>query len=304
VLDFGAVDRLPDGLPPIFGKLLWLIHHDGDIAMVEHELREHGFLRPGVTVNLEELHAFLAPLAEPSKGETFSFSREWMRGEASRVADLRSANAARRLNLPPSYVLIHRVSTAGIGVLCQLECSGHFREDVLRWVPGYGPPNGTADSAAPGRQPVPNQTIMLGHDAAASLASATKNGGSKSRGSKANASRSSASKADASSDSANSDGANSDGASKNDPGGSGSGGKAARASRPTSRRPAATSTSGAVGGKVNPDRAAGKKTRGTHDGAAAKNAAAHSGTAAQNGAAAQTSSTNRTSSLDEDPSPV
>jgi predicted unusual protein kinase regulating ubiquinone biosynthesis (AarF/ABC1/UbiB family) len=147
VLDFGAVDRLPHGLPPIFGRLLWLMHHDGDIAMVESELREHGFLRPGVTVNLEELRAFLAPLAEPSKGETFSFSREWMRGEASRVADLRPANAARRLNLPPSYVLIHRVSTAGIGVLCQLECTGPFRADVLRWIPGYGPPDGAAGAA-------------------------------------------------------------------------------------------------------------------------------------------------------------
>ena len=146
VLDFGAVDRLPDGLPPIFGRLLWLMHNDGDIAMVESELREHGFLRPGVTVNLDELRAFLAPLAEPSKGESFSFSREWMRGEASRVADLRPANAARRLNLPPSYVLIHRVSTAGIGVLCQLECVGSFRADVLQWVPGYGPPDGGAEA--------------------------------------------------------------------------------------------------------------------------------------------------------------
>ena len=139
VLDFGAVDRLPDGLPLIFGRLLWLMHNDGDIETVEHELREHGFLRPGVTVNLDELRGFLAPLAEPSQGESFSFSREWMRGEASRVADLRPANVARRLNLPPSYVLIHRVSTAGIGVLCQLECTGEFRAEVLRWIPGYGP---------------------------------------------------------------------------------------------------------------------------------------------------------------------
>jgi len=138
-LDFGAVDRLPDGLPLIFGRLLWLIHNDGDIHMVERELREHGFLRPGVSVNLDELHAFLAPLAEPSRDETFAFSREWMRAEASQVADLRPANVARRLNLPPSYVLIHRVSTAGIGVLCQLECAGPFRAEVLRWIPGYGP---------------------------------------------------------------------------------------------------------------------------------------------------------------------
>jgi hypothetical protein len=39
--------------------------------------------------------------------------------------------------MPPSYILIHRVSTAGIGVLCQLECEGRFRDEVVRWVPGY-----------------------------------------------------------------------------------------------------------------------------------------------------------------------
>jgi predicted unusual protein kinase regulating ubiquinone biosynthesis (AarF/ABC1/UbiB family) len=147
VLDFGAVDRLPEGLPLIFGRLLWLMHNDGEIATVEQELREHGFLRPGVTVDLEDLRVFLAPLAEPSRGDWFSFSREWMRAEAARYSDLRTANIARRFNLPPSYVLIHRVSTAGIGVLCQLECQGEFRAEVLRWIPGYGPEDETADAA-------------------------------------------------------------------------------------------------------------------------------------------------------------
>ena len=137
VLDFGAVDRLPDGFPPFFGKLLRLMHEDRDIETVEHELRAHGFLRDGVTVDLDALQAYLAPLAEPSRVESFKFSREWLRAEASRVTDMRSAAVGRRLNLPPSYVLIHRVSTAGIGVLCQLECEGRFREEVLRWMPGY-----------------------------------------------------------------------------------------------------------------------------------------------------------------------
>ena len=139
VLDFGAVDRLPDGLPPLFGRLLWLVHTDGDINLVEAELREHGFLRPDVHVDLDALRDFLAPLADPSKQESFAFSREWMRGEATRVTDLRGAGIARRLNLPPSYLLIHRVSTAGIGVLCQLEAHAQFRAEVLRWIPGYGP---------------------------------------------------------------------------------------------------------------------------------------------------------------------
>jgi predicted unusual protein kinase regulating ubiquinone biosynthesis (AarF/ABC1/UbiB family) len=138
VLDFGAVDRLPQGLPPIFGRLLRIMHDpDPDITEVERELRADNFLRPGIAVDLDALRVFLAPLAEPSAVETFKFSREWMREEAGRMTDISTSGIARKFNLPPSYVLIHRVSTAGIGVLCQLECEGPFRAEVIRWVPGY-----------------------------------------------------------------------------------------------------------------------------------------------------------------------
>jgi predicted unusual protein kinase regulating ubiquinone biosynthesis (AarF/ABC1/UbiB family) len=45
VLDFGAVDRLPGGLPPFFGRLLRIMHDDDtDVAEVERELRANGFL--------------------------------------------------------------------------------------------------------------------------------------------------------------------------------------------------------------------------------------------------------------------
>ena len=99
--------------------------HDGsDLGPAEQELREQGFIREGIEFDPEALRAFLAPLAEPSRVERFKFSREWLRGEATRVTDPRASNMSRRLNLPPSYVLIHRVSTAGMGVLCQLEMRG------------------------------------------------------------------------------------------------------------------------------------------------------------------------------------
>src|SRR5258708_17639823 len=116
VLDFGAVARLADCFPPLFGKLLRLMHEDRGIETVEHELRAHGFLKEGVTVDLEALRAYLAPLAEPSRVESFKFSREWLRAEASRVTDMRSAAVGRRLNLPPSYVLIHPLSPPGIAL--------------------------------------------------------------------------------------------------------------------------------------------------------------------------------------------
>ena len=74
--------------------------------------------------------------------------------EATRVTDLRAGNITRKFNVPPSYVLIHRVSTAGIGVLCQLECEGEFRAEVLRWMPGYFDPPADLADTEPAADPV------------------------------------------------------------------------------------------------------------------------------------------------------
>jgi HSP20 family molecular chaperone IbpA len=143
VLDFGAVDRLPDGFPPIFGRVLGLMHEGGDLAKLEDEFRSHGYLRDGVSIDLTALRAFLIALAEPSEAESFRFSREWLRTETAEASALSSSSVLRRLNLPPSYVFIHRVLASGLGVLCQLECEVPFRAEVLRWMPGY------ADTARP-----------------------------------------------------------------------------------------------------------------------------------------------------------
>ena len=149
VLDFGAVARLPDGFPPVFGRVLRLMHEGGDLAKLEDEFRSHGYLRDGVSVDLAALRAFLAPLAEPSRTQSFRFSREWLHTQTVQASALRSSSVLRRLNLPPSYLLIHRVLAAGLGVLCQLECEAPFRAEVLRWMPGY------ADTAKLAPQPRP-----------------------------------------------------------------------------------------------------------------------------------------------------
>ena len=168
VLDFGAVNRLPDGFPPIFGTVLRLMHEGGDLAKLEREFRSHGYLRDGVSVDLTALRAFLAPLAEPSRAESFRFSREWLRIETMQASALRSSSVLRRLNLPPSYLLIHRVLAAGLGVLCQLECEAPFRAEVLRWMPGY------ADMAKVAPQPQP--ACARSAPSAGSAPAATANG--------------------------------------------------------------------------------------------------------------------------------
>jgi predicted unusual protein kinase regulating ubiquinone biosynthesis (AarF/ABC1/UbiB family)/HSP20 family molecular chaperone IbpA len=180
VLDFGAVDRRPDGFPPVFGRVLRLMHENGDLAKLEDEFRSHGYLRDGVSVDLTALRAFLAPLAEPSKAESFRFSREWLRAETTQASGLRSSSVLRQLNLPPSYLLIHRVSAAGVGVLCQLECEAPFRAEVLRWIPGYADtakhapqPQLASARSAPPAGPVPRTTT---NGRAATAPPATANG--------------------------------------------------------------------------------------------------------------------------------
>ncbi|MBO0809563.1 MAG: AarF/ABC1/UbiB kinase family protein [Actinobacteria bacterium] len=164
VLDFGAVDRLPGGIPPFIGHVLYLVHEGTDVSPVVEEMRAHGFVRDGIDVDPDALRAFLAPLAEPSRVERFRFSREWLRGEAVRVSDPRASSLGRRLNLPPSYMLIHRVSTAGIGVLCQLEAEGPFRAEMLRWLPGYSGDAAPVTLAGgdPGDEPDPTAMTPTG----------------------------------------------------------------------------------------------------------------------------------------------
>jgi len=136
VLDFGAVNRMPDGYPKVFGPLL-RIFNQGDMETVIQGLRQEGFIRPHITVDPEALRSFLAPYVEPTRVEEFTFSRQWLQTQAATAADLRPGSVVRQLNLPPSYVLIHRVHSAGIGVLCQLGTTARFRDEVLRWVPGF-----------------------------------------------------------------------------------------------------------------------------------------------------------------------
>ncbi len=64
-----------------------------------------------------------------------------MRGQAARIADVRSPahQLAKQLNLPPAYLLIHRVTLSTIGVLCQLGATVRLREELEDWLPGFVP---------------------------------------------------------------------------------------------------------------------------------------------------------------------
>ncbi|MGH3658097.1 MAG: ABC1 kinase family protein [Micromonosporaceae bacterium] len=138
VLDFGAVARLPEGLPEPIGRITRLAL-DREADKVFDGLRQEGFIRGKVEVDAEEVLDYLLPMLEPLSVDEFQFSRSWLRQEATRVADPRSPayQLGKNLNLPPSYLLIHRVTLGSIGVLCQLGARAPYRSVVGTWLPGF-----------------------------------------------------------------------------------------------------------------------------------------------------------------------
>lgn len=138
VLDFGAVAHLPDGLPLAMGTLLRLAQ-SGDADTVLEGLRVEGFVRPHIEVDPKQVLSYLDPFVEPARHETFTFSRDWMRGQFTRLNDIRNPDftVGLKLNLPPSYALIHRVWLGTIGVLCQLGATVPMRAELEQWAPGF-----------------------------------------------------------------------------------------------------------------------------------------------------------------------
>ncbi|MER5385283.1 AarF/ABC1/UbiB kinase family protein [Streptomyces sp. NPDC002688] len=140
VLDFGTVDRLPGGLPQPIGDSLRMTL-DGDAESVYELLCEEGFVKESIELEPDAVLDYLLPIIEPAQADEFTFTRGWMRSQAARVADPRSPahQLGRQLNLPPAYLLIHRVTLSTIGVLCQLGATVRLRDELEEWLPGFVP---------------------------------------------------------------------------------------------------------------------------------------------------------------------
>ncbi|MDO9381040.1 MAG: AarF/ABC1/UbiB kinase family protein [Nocardioidaceae bacterium] len=139
VVDYGAVARLPGGsLPAATGRLLRAAVDDDYDAVVQG-LRDEGFIRPTTKIDPDVIRDYLAPFVEPAQTDTFRFSRAWMREQFVRVSrpDSEGIGTAMKINMPPEYLLIHRVWVGGIGVLSQLEAEAPFRDILAASLPGF-----------------------------------------------------------------------------------------------------------------------------------------------------------------------
>lgn len=138
VLDFGSSLSMPGGMPPTFGRLLRALLGD-DPDEVLRRLREEGFVRPGVQLEVDKLVDYLGPFSEPARHESFRFTRSWLAGEFGRVNDPRNPDfgVALKLDLPAEHLFTHRVWLGMVGVLCQLEARVPVAPVLRRWLPGF-----------------------------------------------------------------------------------------------------------------------------------------------------------------------
>ncbi|HKS45714.1 MAG TPA: AarF/ABC1/UbiB kinase family protein [Amycolatopsis sp.] len=138
VIDFGAVARLPQGIPHHLGEMTRLAL-EGRSTELMRSLRDNGFVRDGSALRPDDVLAYLAPFTEPLATERFHFTRAWMQRQAMRVSDARGQDfrIGRSLNLPPEYLLIHRVTAGSTGILCQLDAEIPARAIVRHWQPGF-----------------------------------------------------------------------------------------------------------------------------------------------------------------------
>ncbi len=135
VVDFGLVARLPDGLPSAMGRIL-RVAQQGNAEVMAMELHKEGFVASDV--DAENLLEYLGPFVEPASVPEFHFNRDWMREQFVRVRDPRaSGGVAMQLNLPPNYLLIHRVWLGGLAVLSQLNAKAAFGRVLEEFLPGY-----------------------------------------------------------------------------------------------------------------------------------------------------------------------
>ena len=120
------------------GRLIRIASENGADELVEG-LREEGFIKPGIRVEPGLVLDYLSPFIEPAQTDTFRFTREWMRGQFERINNPRdpSFTVATKLNLPTSYLLIHRTWLGGLGLLSQLECEAPFRAIMAEHLPGF-----------------------------------------------------------------------------------------------------------------------------------------------------------------------
>ena len=138
VLDFGCVKTMPGGIPHDLGVNAGMITEGLEDGLRDQMVRA-GLLPVDAPVTTADLVDYLGAMAEPFREDTFMFTRAWLRAEAVKLANPKSSThtAARHLTLPAQWLIVHRVASGVVAMLCQLGANVPMRAMEIRWSPGF-----------------------------------------------------------------------------------------------------------------------------------------------------------------------
>jgi predicted unusual protein kinase regulating ubiquinone biosynthesis (AarF/ABC1/UbiB family) len=138
MIDYGAVTRLPDGIPRSLGRILRLAA-DRRADEMMRLLREEGFVGLEDRVTADDVLRYIGALADPLRVEVFHYNRDFMQHEGARVAMPGGADfhVGQALNLPAQYLMFIRVVVGWMSMLAQIDCWAPSRRIVEEWVPGF-----------------------------------------------------------------------------------------------------------------------------------------------------------------------
>ncbi|MCK0091047.1 AarF/ABC1/UbiB kinase family protein [Rhodococcus sp. HNM0563] len=138
VIDFGATAAMPDGFPPVLGRMVRLAV-DERFDELTQLLYDNKFVLPGRTVTDREIADYLRPFTDPIRTESFHFTRSWLQQVAGVATDFSGPQfrTARTLNLPPEYLSIFRVLLGSVGICAQLDAYAPYMRILTEWMPGF-----------------------------------------------------------------------------------------------------------------------------------------------------------------------
>ena len=122
VIDFGAVNRLPDGLPPEMGRCSPIGAGRRRRGRARRACARWASSSRPSTIDAEALLDYLEPSWRRCRTDSSPSAGPGCAGcsPTSTTRGGPTSPSGCKLNLPPEYLLIHRVWLGGIGVLCQL----------------------------------------------------------------------------------------------------------------------------------------------------------------------------------------
>jgi predicted unusual protein kinase regulating ubiquinone biosynthesis (AarF/ABC1/UbiB family) len=136
MLDFGAVAAVPGGIPVPFGRLAAAVIAN-DRPAVLNLARQTGALAADAQVDPGLIAELLHPFVDTAAGETFTYSRPWLRGVVAHFSEPRFAPAVRNLTPPREYALVWRATLAAAGLFAQLGATVPTRGFHLAYSPGF-----------------------------------------------------------------------------------------------------------------------------------------------------------------------